>query len=473
MKRTMAGIHCSLLNKHNKVVLRMSNKLVKNDTIQYKALKLRIYPNEEQEILINKTFGCCRQIYNEHLQERNEFYINNILPIKKTATKTEINTIYKTFKPKTEKEWKEVYPYMRDVSSCALQQARMDCDNAFMNFFKSKNGTRKGKSGFPKFKSKKDNHQSYREVVKDSYLNFEGRTVKLPKMGNVSFKNRSFLKWWNQIQKLCSMTISKSCSGKYYVSILFEITPKIYKTENRKEAIGLDFNPSEMYVSSENQTGKDFGYIAQKQAHSKKLRRLQRRFARKQMFKDENGPRKVSSKNREKARIKLARLEEHIANCRKDWIEKETLRLVRSYDKVVVEDLNLIGISKFLRNAKNMNDTSYGIFVSRLEAKGKDYNCKVIKADRYFPSSQLCSNCGFQYKDLKLNEREWTCKNCGSHHIRDVNAAVNLKNYVPWEARKLTPVESDKISSLAELALQEDTLIEAGSHPGNRWQEYA
>ena len=453
----------------------MSNKLVKNDIIQHKSLKLRIYPTKEQEIIINKTFGCCRKLYNEHLQERNEFYINNILPIKKTATKTEINNIYKTFKPKTEKEWKEVHPYMKEVSSQALIQARIDCDKAFINFFKSKNSTRKGKLGFPKFKSKKDNHQSYREPNNSGNLRiyFEDRFIRIVKLGKVIFKNRAFPKWWNQIQKLCSMTISKSCSGNYYVSILFEITPCTYKTENRKEAIGLDFSPSEMYVSSENQTGKDFGYIAQKQAHSKKLRRLQRRFARKKMLKDENSPRKVSSKNREKARIKLARLEEHIANCRKDWIEKETLRLVRSYDSVIVEDLNLKGISKFLRNAKNMTDTSYGTFVSRLEAKGKDYNCKVIKADRYFPSSQLCSNCGFQYKDLKLKEREWTCKNCGTNHIRDLNAAINLKNYVPWEARKLTPVESAKISSLAELALQEDILIEAGSHPGDKWQEYA
>ena len=227
---------------------------------------------------------------------------------------------------------------------------------------------------------------------------FENRIVKIPKIGKIVFKDRAFPKWWNQIQKLCSMTISKSCSGNYYVSILFEITPCTYKVENRKEAIGLDFSPSEMYVSSENQTGKDFGYIAQKQAHSKKLKKLQRRFAKKQMVTVENCPRKVSSKNREKARIKLARLEEHIANSRKDWIEKESLRLVKSYDKVVVEDLNLKGISKFLRNAKNMNDTSWATFVLRLQAKGKDYNCKVIKADRYFPSSQICSYCGFQYK---------------------------------------------------------------------------
>lgn len=444
----------------------MSNKLVENSAIQHKSLKLRIYPTEEQSKLINQTFGCCRKLYNEHLQERNEFYIENILPIKNKASQTEINQIYRTFKPKTEKEWKEIYPYMKEVSSYSLQQSRMNCDQAFINFFKSKNGTRKGKLGFPKFKSKKDNHQSYREpnVNGNAQIHFEERFVKIAKLGKVSFKDRAFPKWWSQIKKLCSMTISKSCSGNYYVSILFEISPCTYKVENRKEAIGLDFSPSEMYVSSENQTGKDFGYIAQKQAHSKKLRKLQRRLARKQFLKDPNSPKKLPSKNREKARIKLARLEEHIANSRKDWIEKETLRLVKSYDKVVVEDLNLIGISKFLRNDKNMNDTSWGTFVLRLQAKGKDYNCKVIKADRYFPSSQLCSKCGWQYKELKLSEREWTCCNCGTHHIRDVNAAINLKNYVPMEGREFKPVESSKVAKLAELALQAAELSEAGNH---------
>lgn len=446
----------------------MSNK-VSEELKFHKSLKVRIYPTEEQEKLINQTFGCCRKLYNEHLQERNEFYIDNILPIKDKATKSEINQIYKNFKPKTEKEWKAIYPYMKDVSSTSLQQARMDCDNAFTNFFKSKNGSRKSQSGFPKFKSKKDNHQSYREpnVNENCQIHFENRFVKIPKLGKVTFKNRDYPKWWNQIQKLCSMAISKNPSGKYFVSILFEISPKVYKTENKKDVIGLDFSPSEMYVSSENQTGKDFGYIAQKQAHSKKLRKLQRRFAKKQMLKDPNSPKKISSKNREKARIKLARLEEHIANSRKDWIEKETLRLVKNYKKVVVEDLNLKGISKFLRNAKNMNDTSWGTFVTRLEQKGKYYSCNVVKADRYFPSSQLCSNCGFQYKSLKLSEREWTCPECGKHHIRDVNAAINLMNYVPLEEREFKSVENEKVKSLALLASLEDSFEEAESTIGD------
>src|SRR5574344_681366 len=443
----------------------MSKQLVKNSTIQHKSLKLRIYPTEEQSKLLNQTFGCCRKLYNEHLQEKNEFYIENILPVKNKITEKEKKEIYKTFKPKTEKEWKVVYPYLAEVSSNSLQQARIDCDNAFVNFFKYNKGARKGKSGFPKFKSKKDNHQSYREpnTNGNSQVRFEERFVKIAKLGKVSFKDRAFPKWWNQIQKLCSMTISKSCSGNYYISILFEIENVKYKVENRKEAIGLDFSPSEMYVSNENQTGKDFGYVAQKQKYHKQLKRLERRLARKQFLKDPNSPRKLPSKNREKARIKLARLEEHIANCRRDWIEKETLRLVQSYNKVVVEDLNLKGISKFLRNAKNMNDTSWATFVSRLQAKGLDYNGKVIKADRYFPRSKLCSCCGWKYENLTLDVRKWTCPECGTSHIRDVNAAINLMKYVPLEERKLTPVESSNVASLAMLALQATELDETGS----------
>src|SRR5574344_582921 len=446
----------------------MSKQLAENsktDNISHKSLKLRIYPAIEQKSLINQTFGCCRKLYNEHLQEKNEFYIENILPVKNKITEKERKEIYKTFKPKTEKEWKEIYPYMKEVSSYRLHQARMDCDQAFMSFFKSKNGCIKGKSGFPKFKSKKDNHQSYREpnVNGNAQVHFEERFVKIAKVGKVIFKDRAFPKWCGQVEKLCSMTISKSCSGNYYVSILFEVTSCVYKTENRKEAIGLDFSPSEMYVSSENQTGKDFGYVAQKQNHKKQLKRLERRLARKQFLKDPTSPRKLPSKNREKARIKLARLEEHIANCRKDWIEKETLRLVQNYNKVVVEDLNLKGISAFLRNAKNMNDTSWGMFVSRLQTKGKDYDCKVIKADRYFPSSKLCSCCSWKYENLTLDIRKWTCPKCGTSHIRDVNAAINLMKYVPMEGRELMPVESSNVASLAMLALQATELDEAGS----------
>lgn len=418
------------------------------ESVKHKSLKVRIYPTENQRILIEKTFGCCRQIFNFHLQEKNEFYIDNILPVKSKITQDEKLKIYKTFKPKTEKELKVQFPYFSEVSSVALQQSRRNCDNAFLNFFKSKNGTRKGKMNFPKFKSKKDNHQSYKEVNVNNncQIKYDNRKLKLPKLGIVKFNNRDKPKWFKNIKKLNSLTVEKSCSGKYFVSLLFEIENQNFeKVETkRKESIGLDFSTSELYVDSEGKTGKEYGYKPQKQINSKKLKKLQRRFTKKMFVLNENLNRKIPSENRVKARIKLVKLEERIANSRKDFIEKETLRLVKNYDKVVVEDLNLKGISKFLTNAKSMNDTSWGTFINRLEEKGKNYNCQIVKADRFYPSSQLCNICGFQNHNLKLSDRIWTCPNCKTKLIRDVNAAINLKNYdrISWEVRKSKSVEN-------------------------------
>ncbi len=421
-----------------------------------KVLKIRIYPDSQQEQMILKSFGCVRKVYNEHLQERNEFYINTILPLKeKKVTQKEINDAYKSYKPSN---FKEQYLYLNDVEACILQQSIRDCDTAFLNFFKSNKGQIKGeRRGFPKFKSRKDSRQSYRTAQPSKKaLDLTKMIVKLPKVGGVRFRHDGMPKWFREIKhkEIKSITVSKSASNRFYASILYEIPDKKVQLKDENQVIGLDFSPAEMYVDSEGTPGLDYGYRPQKQAAKKKLTKLQRRFAKKQMVKKvcEDGiTRKVSSQNREKARIKLARCEEQIANRRKDWIEKETLRLVQTYDKIVVEDLNLKGISKFLRNAKNMNDTSYATFVSRLQQKGQEYGCNVVKVDRWFPSSQLCNICHYQKKDLKLSDRRWTCPKCGTNHIRDVNAAINLKKYVPQELRKLRSVEV--VESLVSQAL--------------------
>ncbi|MDR2490805.1 MAG: transposase [Spirochaetaceae bacterium] len=222
---------------------------------------------------------------------------------------------------------------------------------------------------------------------------------------------------------LKSITVRKNPAGDYTAVLLYERPyvrkPKTFSGDKSK-TLGLDFSPAELYVDSNGRTGRDFGYIAQKQAHKKALKKRQQRLMRKQK----------GSQNREKARIKVARLENHIANSRLDFIEKETLRLVRNYEVIGIEDLNLIGISKFLANAKNMTDTSWGMFVSKLiwKASKNEHNCQVVKADRWFPSSQLCSHCGFQKRDLKLDDRAWKCPDCGTDHDRDINEAVNLRN---------------------------------------------
>lgn len=376
--------------------------------MKHLALKVRLYPTQEQAVLINRTLGCCRQVYNTMLASRLDFYDKNIKD--KELSKAEKSEIYKSYKAPTEKELKEQYEYMKEVSSVALQQSRRDMQSAFDRFFK-------GLSKFPRFHSKRQKN-SYREININNNCKFDWnhRIIILPKIGKLRFRNRELPKWLNVNDKVCNITVSKNPSGQYYASILFEVEeqPKL-KSEN--QAIGLDFSPADEYVDSNGLTGKDFGYIPQKQAHLKQLRKLERRLARKQK----------GSKNREKARIKVARMEQHIADSRKDWIEKETLRLVRNYNVIGIEDLTTKGLLRASKNARNYVDTSWGTFTTKLIDKAKRYDCSVVKSDRFFASSKLCHICGYKKTDLTLSVRHWICPVCHTEHNRDVNAASNLK----------------------------------------------
>lgn len=435
----------------------MIKQLVTNVEKQHRALKLRIYPNSEQEILINKTFGCCRQIYNNRLFERNQFYETVIKP---ETDKKKQKELWKTIKLSTEKEMGEKFPYLKEVSSQALQQARRDSETAYKNFFESLKGKRAGsKVGSPKFKSKKSNDFSYREcVVSKTALKWNERKVRVPKLGEVKFRHSGNKKgkldfFLVQGTELKSITIRKNPAGEYFAVLLYEreynSKKKIYENDEN-QAIGLDFSPADFYIDSNGKSAKDFGYVAQKQKNLKKLTKLQRRLARKQK----------GSKNREKARIKVARMEHYIAECRNDWIEKESLHLVQNYQVIGIEDLNIKGMMKFSRNAKNYGDASWGTFVNKLlwKSSKNENNCQIVKADKFFASSQICHCCGYKNpitKDLSI--REWTCPNCGEHHIRDVNAALNLKeNAIKTVRQGVSEVSKKSVESveaLAELAL--------------------
>lgn len=382
----------------------------------HRSLKLRIFPSKEQEKLIVKTFGCCRLVYNSYLKERMNFFENVISKISKEDKDLRLKA-YKSFKYSN---LKEKYKFLDEVSSQALCQSRVNLEKAFNNFFKSANGTYKGKYNFPKFKSKKSSNLSYRECMPSkTALCWFQRLVKIPKLGKVKFSHDSLPKWYSNKAKLCYITVEKKPSGKYYAVLLFEIEKPEYKVSGRKPVIGLDFSPANLYVNSEGKTGKDFEFVAVKQANSKKLAKFQRA---------------LFSKKAD-------------SNRRKEFIEKETLRLVKSYDKIVIENLDLVSIAKFLPNAKNLVDTSWATFVAKLEQKGKDYNCEIVKADRFFPSSQICSKCGFQNKALKLSQRVWTCPNCQAKLDRDLNAAINLKNYILLERQEFRPAKDCKQSN--------------------------
>ena len=435
----------------------MMNKLVNNAELQHRALKLRIYPNPEQEKLINKTFGCCRQIYNNRLFERNQFYDEVIKP---ETDKKKQKELWKTAHFSTEKEMKEKFPYLKEVSAQALCSATMFAETAYKNFFQSLKGQRAGtKVGKPKFKSKKSNDFSYREcVISENALNWKERKVKVPKLGEVKFRHSGNKKgkldfFLVQGAELKSITIRKNPAGEYFAVLSFAREycnkRKVYDN-NESQVIGLDFSPADFYIDSNGKSGKDFGYIPQKQKNLRKLTKLQRRLARKQK----------GSNNREKARIKVARFERYIANCRNDWIEKESLRLVQNYQLIGIEDLNINGMMKFSRNAKNYGDASWGTFVQKLlwKSSKNENNCRVAKADRFFASSQICHCCGHKNpitKDLSI--REWTCPNCNTHHIRDVNAAINLKqNAIKTVGQGVSESRSvEGVEALALLAMQE------------------
>lgn len=431
----------------------MSNKLVCSTETQHRALKLRIYPSNEQKVLIEKTFGCCRQIYNNRLYERNQFYENVIKP----AQPKEHKALWKTAHFSSEKEMKQKFSYLAEVSSQALCSATMFAEQAYKNFFASVKGTRAGTQvGKPKFKSKKSHDFSYRECMNISLI-WNERKIKVPKLGLVKFRHSGNKKgkldfFLRGEVELKSITIRKNSANEYYAVLLFERgychKQKVYEgCEN--QAIGLDFSPADFYIDSDGSSGKDFGYKAQKQANLKKLTKLQRQLMRKQ----------VGSNNREKARIKVARIEHYIAECRNDWIEKETKRLVSSYQIIGIEDLNLKGMMKFSRNAKNYGDASWGNFTSKLmwKASLNENNCQVVKADRFFASSQICHCCGFRNPITKnLNIRSLVCPECGAEHIRDVNAAINLKmNAIKQVGQGVSEFRSvEGVEDLATLALQ-------------------
>ena len=277
-----------------------------------------------------------------------------------------------------------------------------------------------GKFKHPRFKSRKSNDFSYREVmISENCFDFDHRTLNIPKLKKVKFKLRSLPKNFI-IKSVKNITVKKTPSGKYFASLCCEVeyAESRYRHENQMSAIGLDWSPKTMFVDDDGKTGCDYNYVAFKQKSSKKLHMLQ-----KKMMKKQKG-----SKNRNKARIKVARLEEHIANQRKDFQEKLALQIVKQYQVIGIEDLDLKGIAKFLRNAKNINDTGWRNFVSMLEKKAPMFNSVVIKADRWFASSKTCSECGHVNYNLKLSDRSWTCSECGTTHVRDVNAAINLRN---------------------------------------------
>lgn len=358
-----------------------------------RCYKFRIYPNKAQQELIQKNFGCCRFIYNHFLQVRKESW------------ETEKKSVSFYDCSRGIPPLKQEYEWLKEVDSQALIYSLRFLDSAFQNFFR---GIKQGqKIGYPKFKSKRDRNRSYRTK---QGISISDSAIKLPKLGYVKCRISKKVEG-----RILSASVSQNPSGKYFVSICCTDVD-IQPLPSTGKSVGVDLGIKDLAITSD---GVKFPNNKYTYASEKKLARLQRSLSRKTK----------GSANWEKARVKVARLQEHIANQRLDGIHKVTTSLIRDYDVVCIEDLNVKDMEKNHRLAKSVSDASFFEFRRQLEYKAEWYGKVVSVVDRFYPSSQLCSACGAKWsgtKDLKV--RKWVCPQCGASHDRDINAAVNILN---------------------------------------------
>lgn len=355
-----------------------------------KAYKFRLYPTKEQEIMFVKTFGCVRFIYNKMLADKIDFY---------KETKQKLNN--------TPAQYKKEYEWLKEVDSLALANAQMNLQTAYNNFFRSP------KVGFPKFKSKKRNKNSYTtNNDKGGKLRIENGRIRLPKVGLVKIRQHRIIP---DNQKIKSATITKTPSGKYYVSILVEYEQQIPDIQlDKNKALGLDYASHSFYVDSQ---GREADYPKFYRNAQIILAKEQRKLSHM----------KYGSNNYQKQRLRVARVQEHIANQRKDWIHKLSTQLANEYDYICIEDINMQNMAQSLNLGKSTNDNGFGVFRTFLAYKLTDRGKKLIKIDKWFPSSKMCRFCGTINKNLTLADRIWTCE-CGKTLNRDENAAINIMN---------------------------------------------
>lgn len=357
-----------------------------------KAYKFRIYPNKKQQELIEKTFGCSRFVYNYYLVKKIDLYKESKQSMSNNECSKDLTSL------KKELVW------LKEADKWALQNSLRDLDSAYKHFFKKH-------SGFPKFKSKKNRHNSYRTTFINGNIEVLEKYIKLPKLGKVKYKDRT-----HSIQgKILNATISQMPSGKYYVSVC--CTDVEYKPCKKTGlAIGVDLGIKDFAITSNGDKYENPKYLTKS---LNKLTKLQRELSRKT----------IGGSNWNKARLKVAKLQEHIINQRKDFLHKLSTQLIKDNDVICLENLKISNMIKNRKLARSISDVSWYEFIRQLEYKADWNNKEVIKIDTFFPSSQLCSACGYKNSNTKnLSVREWDCPKCKTRNDRDINAAINILN---------------------------------------------
>lgn len=366
----------------------VSNKSATN--ISNKSITYRIYPNTKQQILLNKTFGCCRKVWNLMLAGKISSYQQN-----------------GTFGKQTPAMYKEEYPYLKEVDSLALANVQLNLQQALKNCFESKH------CRFPVYKSSKHNRKSYTTNNQKGTIEILDKGIKLPKVGIIKAKiHRKPMEEW----KLKSATVRCNGDDTYEVSVLFEyenVVQKVPADENT--TVGLDYKSDGLYMDSDGKMASMPHFYRQSQ---KTLAKAQRKLKHK----------KIGSNNYKKQQKRIAKIQRHTANQRKDFLHKQSTEIANQYSCICVESLNMKAMSnRGFRNGKATMDNGYGMFLNMLEYKLKDRGKTFVKVDKWYPSSQICHNCGSMHPEMKdLSRRIMKC-DCGCIIDRDQNAAINIK----------------------------------------------
>lgn len=356
-----------------------------------KTYRFRIYPNASQKELLAKHFGCTRFVYNYFLNQRQKQY----------KEKGESDNYYAQAKVLTELKKQEANSWLKEVNSQTLQFALRNLETAYTNFFQKR-------AKFPNYHSKKGKNT----FTVPQFATIENGKLWLPK-----FKSGISIRLHREIKgKLGKVSLTKTPTGKYFVSVF---TTEEYNTpiEHTGKSIGVDLGLKDLLITSDGEVFKNNRYTKR---YERKLAKAQKHLSRK----------KKGSSEYENQRLKVARLHEKISNSRADYLHKCSISLVRRYDTICIEDLNVKGMERNHHLAKSVTDASWGSFVSMLTYKAQWNNKKVVKINRYFPSSQTCNVCGYVNKQTKdLSVRDWECPVCHTHHNRDVNAAINILRF--------------------------------------------